>query len=690
MRPRPLVAALLLLALPTPDAAALGLEVAPLPPVPTDGTPFEINLTLTDLPTDPVELKAWIGGEAWQASRTWNGSAWIRADRYALTPPAGADRWSTWLRLQVNPEARHHPELVEEASALLGVRLRTSDETATWQRPVELLHRPVHKPVALAPDAAAAAYDPDGRLVARTHNPGMATSVQDLAIPAEGPVTVCLAQRCRPHTGLQLAAVGPEQVAVMATGPEPIDLAGSLLATPAWRCPLAGEVVPGHPLVIPLDDPGSPAGCPEAAGEGEVLQLVDLGQVLDEGEVPGWGWLARYQQGPHAWAAQPLPASAWPTRPRTLEVDGWADAFATRAAGLSTVLATIDGAQHRLTVASYLLTNDLVFGALARAAERGVDVTLVLEPEPIGGRPVATDRAIETLEAAGVTVRWSRGPWSDRGVQHAKVVVADGHVVLVMTENLTRSGLPADGHGNLGLGLGIANRTLAQRVEGLFDRDGPATAWHPAGWGPFSGQVTLLTSPENVWSEQGVLDRLARSNGPIRGLSLTASPAVGETTNPLLDALVDASSRVPVRVLLNGVGHEDRVDGANRPALAYLSAHPSRGDLEARLSTPALGRVHAKALIGPDWAMVGSSNWGAGGLVVNREVNLLVEEPGVAEALAVIFDDAWATHAGPLRPAGSLGGPVVLVMLLLTGRGWARRCWDRAWPRAGSPGGSPQ
>lgn len=664
MPPRPLVAALLLLALPTPDAAALGLEVAPLPPVPTDGTPFEVNVTFTDLPADPVEVKAWIGGEDWQASRTWNGSAWIRADRYALSTPGDRSTWQTWVRLQVNPEARRHPDLLVDGSALLGLRTRQGDAMTTWTQPVELVHEPFHRTVGLAPGQTVEAYGPAGTLVARTSNPGTEPAVVDLAVPDPG-TTVCLDGRCQPQASLLLAGVGQEQVALTTAGDQPADLSGAVLAVGDDRCPLDGALEPHQTFVLSLGEPGSGARCPGPAGPEERVELLDLGTVTDRATVPTWGWLTRDRHPPHAWAPRPLPAGAWPRAPEPRHVEGWSHAFGTREDGLATVLATIEGAKHRLTVASYLLTHGAVAGALARAAERGVEVSLVLEPGPIGGLPDREEALVQQLQASGVDVRWSQGPWSPRGVQHAKVLVADGHVVVVLTENLTHSGLPDDGRGNLGLGLGIANRTLAREVEALFGTSGPSTPWHPAGWTPFSGQVSVITSPENAWSEAGVIGLVRQTTGPIRGLSLTASPVTGGTTNPMLDALIEASARAPVQILFNGVGHEDRVDDANRPALAYLVAHPDRGDLEARLSTPSQGRVHAKALIGPGWAMVGSSNWGSGGLVVNREVNLLVVDDRISDHLAGLFDQAWTTQATAPRSIAWPGLPLALAALAL-------------------------
>ncbi len=667
VRPRPLVAALLLLALPTPDAAALGLEVAPLPPVPTDGTPFEVNVTFTDLPSDPVEIKAWIGGEDWQASRTWNGSAWIRADRYALSTPGDRSTWQTWLRLQVNPEARRHPDLLAEGSALLGLRTRQGDGGTTWQRPVDLIDDPIHRPVGLGSGQAVEAYGPAGTLVARTSNPGPEPAVVDLAVTDEQ-ATVCLDGRCQPQGRLRLAGVGQEQVALMNADDQPADLVGAVLAVEDHRCPLEGALAPGQILTLSIGAPGTGARCPGPADPDELVELLDLGTVVDQATVPAWGWQTRDRSPPHPWAPRPLPAGAWPRAPEPLHVEGRSHAFDTREDGLATVLATIEGANHRLTVVSYLLTHGTVAGALARAAERGVDVSLVLEPAPIGGLPDREAALVEQLQAAGVDVGWSQGPWSPRGVQHAKVLVADGHVLVVLTENLTHAGLPDDGRGNLGLGLGIANRTLAREVETLFGASGPSTPWHPVGWTPFSGQVSVITSPENAWSQAGVIGLVRQTTGPIRGLSLTASPVTGGTSNPLLDALIEASARAPVQVLLNGVGHEDRVDDANRPALAYLVAHPDRGDLEARLSTPSQGRVHGKALIGPGWAMVGSSNWGSGGLVVNREVNLLVVDDGISAHLAGVFDEAWNTQAEASRAVVWPGLPVVFAALALGGR----------------------
>jgi phosphatidylserine/phosphatidylglycerophosphate/cardiolipin synthase-like enzyme len=58
---------------------------------------------------------------------------------------------------------------------------------------------------------------------------------------------------------------------------------------------------------------------------------------------------------------------------------------------------------------------------------------------------------------------------------------------------------------------------------------------------------------------------------------------------------------------------------------------PGPGDLDARLSDPRQGTLHAKAIATPSAALVGSTNWGLGGVLLNREVNLLVHDGRVAD-----------------------------------------------------------
>lgn len=650
----------------SPTVGALSVEIAVPEPVPTDGTPFDARIAIEDARRSTVELKVWLGGEEWQASRTFNGSAFQRSDLYVRRADTSNGSWTGWVPLRANPDSNNAGRLQSQDVGTVGARVRAAGTTETSRTEVELLHDPQPRPIQLGPDASVQALD--GGLVAHRSNPTDEPTVTELALPAGFDGRVCVAERpCRPSEGLVLDRVNVSSVRVRNTGARALDLSTAVAVLEEGACGLTGRLEPnatrtftlagsGEGLAAargrsPATDPGGPTSCagqgPTSSGEPRTLWW--RAETTDRApDPPGWGDVVREPWGQHRWTEWRLPAGVEPRPFRMHPVEGAITAFGTEEQGLEQVLDVIEGARRRLTVSTYLFTNRIVADALEGAADRGVDVTLVLEPTPVGGLPDREERIVDRLGQAGVEVRFFGGSIAEHGLQHAKVVVADGTVVLVLTENLTMSGLPPDGDGNVGLGVGVANASIASRVEALFGQDGPGRPWTPDGWRPFDGAIGLLTSPGNAWRRDAVPAWLSRA-GRVDGLILRADPSWGPRDNAWLSGLVEASRDRPVRVLATGVPEETRPD--NRRALSYLRGHPDVGRLEAQLAPPGLGTVHAKSLIGAQTALVGSTNWGLGGVLLNREVNLLVQDRWVAQRLGSVFDQAW----NGTGPSGGFG-----------------------------------
>ncbi len=229
-----------------------------------------------------------------------------------------------------------------------------------------------------------------------------------------------------------------------------------------------------------------------------------------------------------------------------------------------------------------------------------------------------------------------------------------------------------EGAGNVGLGVGVVNASLAGDLEELFGFGGTSSCWRPASWSSFVGRVAVVSSPENAWRVDGV-PAWIEGAGALDGLILRASSGWGDRYNPWLEALANASRSSPVRVLASGELAAVRED--NRLGLSFLQAHPRAGSVEVRLSGPEVGRVHAKALIGEASLLVGSSNWGVGGGVLNREVNLIVEDAGAAEAARGVFLEAWDPEppSGLERVLETPGVPVGFVVVSACGAVFVRR-----------------
>ncbi|RME86029.1 MAG: hypothetical protein D6775_01245, partial [Caldilineae bacterium] len=74
--------------------------------------------------------------------------------------------------------------------------------------------------------------------------------------------------------------------------------------------------------------------------------------------------------------------------------------------GVEPVLQMVEEAQRSVRFKIYLLTYDGMRQALVAAAHRGVDVRVLIEPEPTGGNASNRD-SYRILQEGGVQVRWA-------------------------------------------------------------------------------------------------------------------------------------------------------------------------------------------------------------------------------------------------------------------------------------------
>ncbi len=74
-------------------------------------------------------------------------------------------------------------------------------------------------------------------------------------------------------------------------------------------------------------------------------------------------------------------------------------------AGAHVITDAIRGAKKSVWVEIYLLTNRAVINALEDAANRQVDVRVMLEPHPFGGGSVSPTETMDRLRAAGIQVK---------------------------------------------------------------------------------------------------------------------------------------------------------------------------------------------------------------------------------------------------------------------------------------------
>lgn len=139
------------------------------------------------------------------------------------------------------------------------------------------------------------------------------------------------------------------------------------------------------------------------------------------------------------------------------------------------ILQVIDSAVRRITLVSYAVYHiPRICQALVRAAERGVDLRIIVEtPDKLEGQS-----AYNTVRALGPAVesRSSLYLWplekrqrdaNDRpGILHVKCAVADGRWLFLSSANLTEYALTI----NMELGLLVTGGELPGQVEWHFER----------------------------------------------------------------------------------------------------------------------------------------------------------------------------------------------------------------------------
>ena len=279
--------------------------------------------------------------------------------------------------------------------------------------------------------------------------------------------------------------------------------------------------------------------------------------------------------------------------------------------GTRPVVSTLSAAFKSIRMEMYLLNDREIIDALKAARGRGVDVRVMLEPQPLGGG-AGNRSAMNELQAANVAVKPSNPAYK---LTHAKMIVVDDRVALIMTCNQTRASFT----NNREFGIINTDASDVAEIAAVFDAD-----WNRT--------VPSVSSPNLMWSP---LNARAR----ILTLIDSAQQTLDIENEEMQDAdvvarLVSAAQRgVAVRVVMSPAS--GGVD-PNAPGQDKIT----RGGVKLRLvKTP---YIHAKMIVADDArAFVGSQNFSAASLDSNRELGILVSDPKIIQTLSVTFANDW-------------------------------------------------
>lgn len=277
--------------------------------------------------------------------------------------------------------------------------------------------------------------------------------------------------------------------------------------------------------------------------------------------------------------------------------------------GRDPVLDELQAARCGIDVSIYLLTDEIVIDELIASARRGIQVRVMLEEHPFGGGG-GQEEVEAQLKAGGVEVRWSG---SDIRFSHAKYVVVDRQVALILNQNLTNASF----EGNREFGSITTEREAVLQAQEIFDAD-----WAGEPIRDIDGP--LIVSPTTSRSRYldligGGRERIDFYAEVIRDPEIIAALAAAEARG------------VDVRLIVDGTLDEDQQETA-----AQLD---ERG-VEIRLATGLY--IHAKIMV-IDGAsvIVGSQNFTTTSLDDNRELAMLVRDPLLVERCVSVFERDW-------------------------------------------------
>ncbi|WP_440765418.1 phospholipase D-like domain-containing protein [Natronorubrum sp. DTA7] len=345
-------------------------------------------------------------------------------------------------------------------------------------------------------------------------------------------------------------------------------------------------------------------------------------------------------------------------------------------------LETIREADDRLLLAGYTLTSQAVADELVDAADRGVDVAVLLESGPVGGTPEATEPVLETLEDGDIDVRAIGGEGSRYRYHHPKYAVADDRV-LVTTENWKPSGI--GGGSSRGWGVRLEDDGLAADLAAVFRADhegwdtvsgaafranasfvdddsaGTPSRSFPSDHEPETVPIDaaeLLVAPDNA--EGRLLELLSEAEDEI----LVKQAAIADDVAVLEETLEAARRGVAVEILLDSSWYHEEENEALARELEATAAEESLS-LEVRVleETDRFEKIHTKGVvIDRETAIVGSANWNENAFENNREVLLALHGEEIAAYYADVFADDWEGDGGLWALPFGLSATVIVAL----------------------------
>ncbi|MGQ9587874.1 MAG: phospholipase D-like domain-containing protein [Thermoplasmata archaeon] len=435
-----------------------------------------------------------------------------------------------------------------------------------------------------------------------------------------------------------------------------------------------------------------------APRSGEVVKRTEKsGMLQDSDRATDWYHFREFKYG-----YTELGASSFAVQP------GCVTAFASPDCSLDVVIGAVLEARESVLLCSYELSSVPVASALLDALARNVRVEVLVDGEPAGGMDAEEIACLSRMAAAGAGVSTVNGNVAAKIVQHigalhAKYMVVDQRLAVVMSENFVESGLPTDRLlGNRGWGVRIDDVGVAAYLSRLFWGDARQSRRDVFRWAEDPRHNASACLPEAVPPGHaiGVLRPLTTTTGCI--VTLLPSPDCS-AQEPFLTKYLESSAAIlaeqfqadlfwktrwsevvtmnPIAAsLLSGIrnGSQTRVllDSSwfnlerNNEFAAGLNTDP-RGEFRLMDNRSPITVLHNKgAVLNNELTLISSNNWCFSSFAENRELAVLVDSPEVAVYFMKAFYLDWEPDDVP--PVADAGEDITAALgdrVALSGRG---------------------
>lgn len=262
---------------------------------------------------------------------------------------------------------------------------------------------------------------------------------------------------------------------------------------------------------------------------------------------------------------------------------------------------------------------------LISAQKRGVEVKILLE-----SNFSCNQESLAYLKGNGIEARLD----SPKKFLHHKLMIIDGKEVLLGSTNWSYMSLDYNNETN----VLVKDSDVARYYEKYFQLLWKDPTQEPQVPLLKTKKVIPLAVKKDYFNELHNLLSRAQKRIHIIMYGMRYYPHYQDSiVNTILNDLIEAKKKgVEVKVLLEKSDYNQKLNRFNEETAQYLEENGG----EVRFDSPEV-TTHAKLIIVDDATLLGSSNWGYGGLELYLDSNVILLDPQITDSYEKYFQKLW-------------------------------------------------